>query len=104
MRRLTIILSLAVGLIASLVLATGIGARPFDPAPGPPVAGVSPEFCPGGSTLVAVVPGGVYRAMVNELRQNGFSRSDIQAELGKLLVVPASGTRSSGAQVCITRP
>ena len=104
MRRLTIILGLALGLIAPLVLTAGIAARPFEPGPGPPIVAVDPESCPLGSTSAAAVPGGVYRAMVDELRQQGLSRAEIQAELGQTLVVPASGIRSTGAAGCSTRP
>ena len=104
MRRLTIILGLVVGLIAPLVLTTGSAARPFDPAPRPPVAAVDQDSCPSGSTSAAAVPGGVYRAMVEELRQQGYSRAQIRAELGKVLIVPASGTRSTGADRCSTNP
>jgi hypothetical protein len=65
MRRLTITVSLALGLIASLVLAAAIGARPFDPPSGPVVAGEPP--CGSTSASATVMPGG-YRAMVSELR------------------------------------
>jgi hypothetical protein len=103
MRRYNIILGLALGLIAPLVLAAAVAARPYVP-PGEATVAADPGRCPSGSTSAASVPGGVYRAMVAELRQQGASSAEIQAELGEALVLPASGTRSSGAQVCITRP
>jgi hypothetical protein len=33
------------------------------------------------------VPGGVYRALVNEPRQNGYSRTQLHAEIGNALVL-----------------
>jgi hypothetical protein len=102
MRRLTITLSLALGLIASLVLAAAIGARPFDPPSGPVVAGGPP--CPNVSASSAVVPGGVYRAMVSELRQQGYSRTQIQAEIGDALVVLGSARADADGERCSTKP
>ena len=104
MRRHTITLSLALGLIASLVLSAGIAARPIDPSPGTPVATGAAAPCPITSASATVVPGGVYRAMVDELRQQGYSRTEIQAEIGSALVVLDSGTRPSNAQRCTQQP
>jgi hypothetical protein len=102
--RTTITLSLALGLIAALVLTGAVAARAsdFDP-PGPSTVTVVPAACPSTSTSAAVVPGGVYRALVNELRQNGYSRTQLQAEIGNALVVPASGSRASTTR-CSQRP
>jgi hypothetical protein len=104
MRRTTLILSLAVGLIAAVVLTTAVVARasdydPIDPGP----VTVVPAACPSTSTSAAVVPGGVYRALVNELRQNGYSRSQLRAEIGNVLVVPTSGSRASNTH-CSQQP
>jgi hypothetical protein len=93
MRRHIITLSLAIGLIASLTLAASIAAKPFDPGPEAPIVALDPESCAGASASAPVVPGGVYRAMVNELRQAGHSRAEIQAETADALVVP--GLRSA---------
>lgn len=101
MRRTTLSLSLALGLITSLVVAATAAARPYDYDP--PGAGsitVEPAVCPSHSTSVATVPGGVYRAMVDELRGQGYSRARIDAETGRARVVPASGARTSKAQPC----
>jgi hypothetical protein len=104
MRRTTITLSLALGLIAAVVLTTAVVARAsdYDP-PGPSTVTVVPAACPSTSTSAAVVPGGVYRALVNELRQNGYSRTQLQAEIGNALVVPTSGSRASNTR-CSQRP
>ena len=103
MRLITITVSLALGLIASLALTAGSAARPYDPAPRPPIVAVDTETCPSAKASAGVVPGGVYRAMIDELRQAGYSRAEIQAELGKVLVAPASGRRVAGV-TCTQTP
>ncbi len=104
MRRLTITLSLALVLIAALVLAVAVAAKPIDPSPGPVGAG-GPLPCTSTSTSATVIPGGVYRAMVNELREQGYSRAEIQAEIGNALVVPNLGARRTKAvERCIREP
>src|SRR5262245_48747399 len=103
MHRLIITLSLAIGLTLPFVLAANVAARPFDPSPGTPGAPSDPASCRN-AAATTIVPGGVYRAMVDELRRQGYSRAEIQAELRQALVVPASGTRSSGAESCKTAP
>ena len=102
MRRITVTLSLTVGLITALVLAAAIAARPFDPPSGPVVAGEAP--CASTSTSATVVPGGVYRAMVSELREQDYSPTQINAEIGDALV--ALGSRSAGVagERCNTTP
>ena len=98
MRRLIITLSLALGLVAPLVLAAAVGARPFMP-PGDGTVEIDAP-CPSSVSTATVVPSGVYRAMVNELREQGYSRAQIQAEIGDALVVPASGARLTDAERC----
>jgi hypothetical protein len=104
MRRTTLTISLALGLIAALVLTGAVVARAsdFDP-PGPGTVTVFPAACPSTSTAAVVVPGGVYRAMVNELRLHGYSRTQLQAEIGNALVVPSSGSRPSTTR-CSQQP
>jgi hypothetical protein len=60
--------------------------------------------CASTSTSATVVPGGVYRAMVSELRQQGYSPTQINAEIGDALV--ALGSRSAGVagERCNTTP
>ena len=96
MRRSTITLSVALG-ITSLVLTAAGAARTFDPPRPAPVAN-EPAVCPSTATSAAVVPGGVYRAMLNELRQAGYSRTQLQAEIGNALVVPTSSSRPSNTR------
>ena len=103
MRRFIATLSLAIGLTASAVLAVNAAARPFDPSPGAPGVPSNPAACPNTSGIT-IVPAGVYRAMVEELRQQGYTRAEIQAELGQARIVPANGTRSSGTKACSTAP
>jgi hypothetical protein len=103
MRRLIITISLALGLIAPLVLTASIAARPYDPA-GDATVAVDAAPCPTASTSTATVPGGVYRADVSELRQQGYSDAQIHADTRDALVVPTSGTKVRGAANCITTP
>jgi hypothetical protein len=103
MGRLIITFSLALGLLAPFVLAANIAARPFDSDP--PGAGYStaePATCPGSSTSAAGVPGGVHRAMVDELRQQGSTRVQIEAETAAV-VVPASGSTATDDVRCSRR-
>ena len=101
MRRLTMTLVLALGLITSLVLTAAGGARPFDP-PGAGIR-VAAGPCPSTASSPAIVPGGVYRAMADELRQQGYSRAQIKAETGNALVAPATGFRAARADCDRTR-
>ena len=103
MRRFIITVSLAIGLIAALALAAGIAARPIEPPGTPPVA-AAPAACPSASTTAAVVPGGVYRALVSELRQQGYSSAQIKVETRDALVVTGSGDRLTDAGRCAKRP
>jgi hypothetical protein len=96
MRRLTITIVLALGLVTSLVLTAAVSARPFDP-PGEGVVQVDAGPCPSTAAQKLVVPGGVYRAMADELRQQGYSRAQIKAETGDALVTPATGSRAASA-------
>lgn len=103
MRLITLTVSLASALILSLALTAGGAARPFDPAPGPPAVASTGETCPSTAASAAVVPGGVYRAMVDELREAGYSHAEIRAELGSAEAAPVSGLRTSGAARCTTQ-
>jgi hypothetical protein len=96
MRRLTITVVLALGLVTSLVLTAAVSARPFDP-PGDGFVQVDAGPRPSTESPRAYVPAGVYRAMVDELRQQGYSRAQIKAETGDALVAPATGSRATGA-------
>jgi hypothetical protein len=96
MRSLTITIVLALGLVTSLVLSSTGGARPFDP-PGDGFVQVDAGPRPSTESPRAYVPAGVYRAMVEELRQQGYTRAQIKAETGDALVAPATGSRAAGA-------
>jgi len=104
MRRHIITLSLALGLIASLVVATGIAAKPFNPGPEAPIVAVDPESCAGASASAPAVPGGVYRAIVDELRNAGYSRAEIRAQTGNALVVPGLGSTADATHCELPGP
>jgi hypothetical protein len=104
MHRFTITLSLALGLVASLVLAAGIAAKPVDPPGGSPIVAIEPESCLSTSASATTVPGGVYRAMVDELRKAGYSRAEIRAEIGTARVVAGSGSALGGSERCSRQP
>jgi hypothetical protein len=95
MRRLTITIVLALGLITSLVLSSAGGARPFDPPGGAVIVDAGP--CPAQESPRLLVPAGVYRALADELRQQGYSSAQIKAETGDALVTPATDSRAASA-------
>jgi hypothetical protein len=53
--------------------------------------------CPAQESPRLLVPAGVYRALADELRQQGYSSAQIKAETGDALVTPATDSRAASA-------